>query len=486
MTSAAKPGLIERVARSRFIVPYIVGFALFMQMLDSTVIAMALPDMARSLNADPVRLNIAITSYLLSVSVFIPVSGWVADRFGARNVFVAAIVLFTVSSVFCGLAGSLGELVAARLAQGVAGAMMVPVGRIVMLRSVSKADLMQATTYLTLPALLGPVLGPPVGGFITTFGSWRWIFLMNVPVGVIGVVLALTFIRNTREDGVPPLDVRGFVLTGVALACLVLGFETLGHGAISWQFSTLVLLVGLVCALLYVHHARRTLHPVVDFGLMRIRTFRASIVGGNLCRFDVGAAPFLMALLLQVVMGMSPFAAGMITFTGATGAIMAKILITPVFRRFGFRLVLTANAVMVALTIVACAALTPLTPQSVIMIVLFVGGMFRSLQLTGVNALVYADIPPERMSSANTLSSMLQQVAFSMGVSIAALAIQASMTARGAATISIVDIRAGFIVLALLAAASAISFLRLPPRAGEEVSRGRTGAMEASVSDGHA
>lgn len=483
-SSLLESGPVARMARSPFIVPLIVGCALFLQMLDSTVIAMAVPAMARSMDVDPVRLNIAITAYLLSVSVFIPVSGWVADRFGARNVFVAAIALFTVSSIFCGLANSLGELVAARLAQGVAGAMMVPVGRIVMLRSISKADLMRATTYLTVPALLGPALGPPIGGLITTVSSWRWIFLMNVPVGIIGIVLALIFIRDTRERDVPPLDWRGFLLTAIALACLVLGFETLGHGAAPWQVSALILLVGAVCVALYVRHAAHTPFPIIDLDLLRIPTFHASVIAGNLGRFTVGAAPFLMALLLQVVLGMTPFAAGMITIAGATGAIVAKFMIGPVFRRFGFRRVLTVNALIVALTIAACGAVTPLTPPLVIMLVLFIGGVFRSLQLTGVNALAFADIPPERMSNATTFASMMQQLAFSVGVGIAALALGASIAARGGTTMAIEDITVAFAVLALLAASSALLFMRLSPRAGSEVSRGRAAPIDAPVSDG--
>ncbi|MGV6871067.1 DHA2 family efflux MFS transporter permease subunit [Pseudochelatococcus sp. B33] len=472
--SEAMERITERVSRSRFIVPYIVGFALFMQLLDSNVVAMALPEMARTFGEDPVRMNIVITSYLLSVSVFIPVCGWVADRFGARNVFVAAIALFTVSSVFCGLANSLVELVAARLLQGLAGAMMVPVGRIVMLKSVSKADLMQAMAFLTVPALMGPVLGPPVGGLITSLGSWRWIFLMNVPVGIVGVVMACVFIKNLREERVPPLDWRGFLLMGTALACLVLGFEMLSHGEGSWRVSTLVVVTGAAALWLYARHARRTEAPLIDFSLMKIKTFSASVMSGNLCRFDISASPFLLALLLQVVFGLSPVAAGVITASGAVGAIVAKFLITPLFQHFGFRTVLVAGGIASGFAISISALFTPTTPHLVMMLVLFVSGIFRSTQLTGVNTLTFADIPSERMSAATTLSSMMQQLAFSVGVGIAALTLQASVAARGAESLTIGDVRTGIVVLALLTAASALGFSRLAANAGDEVSKHRS------------
>lgn len=465
--------LIGRMSRMRFLVPGIVGCALFMQMLDATVVAMALPEMARSLDVDPLRLNIAITSYLLSVSVFVPISGWVADRFGGRNVFVAAIALFTLSSITCGFAQSLPDLVISRLVQGMAGAMMVPVGRIVMLRSVSKTDLMQATSYLTVPALLGPVLGPPIGGFITTFSSWRWIFLMNVPMGILGILLALVFIKNEQENDVPPLDWRGFFLTSTALACFVMGFEIVGRGAVPWTISFSLLGIGVVATILYIFHERSVEHPIIDLSLMKIKTFSTSIIGGNLCRFNVGAAPFLMAILLQVIFGLSPLAAGMITFSGAVGAIISKILIIRVFKWFGFRVVLAVNALALALSIAVCALFTPVTPHIIIILALFIGGIFRALQLTGVNALAFADITPDRLSKANTLSNMMQQLAFSLGVGIAALSMQVSMTLENSTQLSLHDVQIGFLVLAVLAAASAILFLRLHPQAGEIVSRGR-------------
>lgn len=481
--SEAVEWIAQRVARSRFIVSYIVGFALFMQLLNSTVVAMALPEMALSFGEDPVRLNIVITSYLLSVSVFIPICGWVADRFGARNVFVAAIALFTVSSVFCGLATSLAELVAARIVQGMAGAMMVPVGRIVMLKSVSKADLMRATAFLTVPALMGPLLGPPIGGFITSLGSWRWIFLMNVPAGILGIAMACIFIKNLREERVPPLDWRGFLLMGCALACLVLGFEMLSHGGGAWRMSVGMLLAGAFALWLYRIHARRTQSPLIDFSLMRIKTFAASVTSGNLCRFDISASPFLLALLLQVVFGLSPVAAGVITAAGAVGAIIAKLVVAPLFQHYGFRKLLVVNGAASGIAVATSALFTPTTPHLVIVIVLFVSGVLRSIQLTGVNTLTFADIPPERMSAATTLSSMMQQLAFSIGVGIAAISLQVSIAARGATELSIYDVRTAIVVIALLTAMAAVGFWRMPADAGDEVSRRQGNGKGGSLDD---
>lgn len=465
--------IVQRIGQSRFIVPYIVGCALFMQMLDSTVVAMALPEMARALGEDPVRLNIAITSYLLSIAVFIPISGWIADRFGARLVFASAVALFTLSSAACGLASSLPELVAARLVQGMAGAMMVPVGRIVMLRSVSKADLMQATAVLTMPALLGPVLGPPIGGFVATYGSWRWIFLMNIPIGILGMILILLFIKDIREDNVPPLDWRGFVLSAVSLACLVSGFETVGRDAIAPQYTIAILLVGAVAAVLYVRHANRIAHPILDLKLMRIKTYAVAVIGGNFCRFTISATPFLLAMLLQVVFGLSAFAAGMISFIGALGALLGKFLITPLFGRFGFRVVLAANGVVMSLSIAACMLFSPETPHAVIMAVLFLSGLFRSIQMTGVNTLIYADLSQKDIAGGNTFASMMQQLAFSLGVGIAALAMQTSLSLRGGDTLEAMDVGAGFAVVAVCALASLIWFVSLPADAGAEVSKAR-------------
>jgi EmrB/QacA subfamily drug resistance transporter len=459
-----------------------------MELLDSTVITTALPAMARSLHEDPIKLNLAITSYLLSLAVFIPLSAWMADRFGARIVFRSAIVIFTVGSVFCGLSRSLPELVAARILQGCGGAMMVPVGRLVILKSVPKRHLVTAMSYLSIPALIGPVVGPPVGGFIVTYSTWRWIFFINVPICVLGIVMVTMFIKDIREDDVPPLDLLGFALTGIGLATMVFGFESVGRGELP-----LVLVIGLMaggagCMGLYVLHYRRAKYPIINLGLLTIPTFRVSTVGGGLFRMGIGAMPFLLALLLQLAFGINPFKSGLIIFASALGALTMKVVITPVIRLFGFRNVLIFNGVISALFMIGCALFRPTTPHLVIALVLFSGGFFRSLQFTCINALGYADIPQSLMSNASSLASMGQQLTISIGVAIAALALRVGMVMHHSTALTARDIVPAFVLTGGLGLLGALSFVPLPRNAAAELAgrRGRRHFVEdepAAIAD---
>ncbi len=452
------------------IVPLIVGCALFMQMLDSTIIATALPAMAQSMGQEPTRLNLAITSYLLSLAVFIPVSGWVADRYGARTVFAAAIAIFTVSSLLCGAAPSLGFLVVARMLQGVGGAMMVPVGRLVMLKTVPKAELMRAMSFLTAPAVFGSILGAPVGGFIVTFSSWRWIFFINLPVGVLGIVLVLMLIPNVREAAVAALDWRGFLLSGTGLAALVFGFETVGRDTMpGWLVAATICGAGL-CWGLYVLHARVTAHPILDLRLFRLQTFAAATFGGGLCRLGFGAIPFLLAMLLQVGFGLTPLAAGLLSFAGAAGALLNKPAIRPIVRLFGFRSVLIGTAVFNGLFLCGYALFRPATPHAVILVMLLIGGFFRSLLFTSLNTLGYADVQPAQMGRATSLASTAQQVSLSLGVGFAALLLHLSLVIRGGASLAARDVSPAFLVVGLVSLASVPWFLRLNRMAGAEVS----------------
>ena len=459
-----------RVARAARMIPFIVGCALFMQMLDSTVVATALPAMAASLGSTPVRLNVAITSYLLAVAVFVPVSGWAADRYGARRVFIAAIALFTVSSLGCALSQNLTHLVLARIVQGMAGAMMVPVGRIIMLRIVPKENLLRAMSFLSMPALIGPVIGPPIGGFMVTYMSWHWIFLINIPFGILGIAMVMHYIQEVREENTPRLDGVGFILSAVSLATLVSAFEALGQGdSASWTQIAILLAVGLLTGWLYVLHARRAPHPIIDLGLLRIPTFAISVLGGNLCRFAVGAMPFLLAMLLQVGFGLTPFQAGLITFASAAGSFLMKFVATPIVQRFGFRRVLTVNALLTGGFVVVCAVFTPGTPAWLMILILLLGGFFRSLQFTGVNTLTYADITSEHMSSASSFSSMAQQLGVSLGVGVAAVALHSSMVLHGRSALASSDVIIGFIIIGVLCMLSYLSFMRLPARAGADL-----------------
>ena len=464
----ADAGLVD--TRHLRILPIIIGSALFMQTLDATIIANALPAMAKSLGETPLVLNLAITGYLLTAAVFLPISGWAADRFGSRTVFRAAIVLFAVSSLFCGASQTLWELVAARMVQGVAGAMMMPVGRLVLLRTVPKAQLVRALSLLTMPALLGPVLGPPLGGFIVTFGSWRWIFYINVPLGILGVVLTSLYMPNIKEEISQRLDLRGFVLTGAGLAAVVYGFENIGRDTLPPAAVTGLFVTGALCLMAYVLHARRTPDAILDLSVMRIPTFRASVLGGIFSRLSIGAGPFLNALLLQIGFGLNAFQAGLISFAAAAGALTMKTTARPILARYGFKRVLVFNTVISAIAVAATALFRPSTPYAVMMLVLLLGGFFRSLQFTALNALAYADVPQPQMSRASSLAAMMQQLSQSIGVGLAAILLHATLRYHHATALTADNITPAFAVIAALSMLSLLFFAGLPANAGAEVS----------------
>jgi EmrB/QacA subfamily drug resistance transporter len=448
---------------------------MFMQSLDSTVIATALPTIARSLGESPLRLNVAITCYLLSLAVFIPISGWTADRFGARRVFTSAIVVFTLGSIGCGYAHSLPALVVARIVQGMGGAMMVPVGRLVLLRTVPKSDLVRAMSYVSVPALIGPVMGPPLGGFIVTYASWRWIFFINIPIGVLGIVLVNLLVSDLKETGRRPFDFSGFALTGVGLATLAFGFENVGRGALPTAAVMGLLAVGAACTALYVRHASRVSHPIIDLALMKIPTYASATIGGFLFRMGLGALPFLLPLMLQVGFGLNALSSGLLTFASAAGAMTMKVTAAQILRTLGFRIVLVGDAVISALFLFSYSLFRPDTPHLVIFVALLAGGFFRSLQMTSINTLSYADVPPAMLSRATSLTSMAQQLSQTAGVASGALLLQLLLTLRGETTLSAADFYPAFMGVAMISMASVPFFLRMSPDAGAEVS-GRAAA----------
>ena len=455
---------------SRILVPLIVACAMFMQSLDSTVIATALPTIARSLGESPLRLNVAITCYLLSLAVFIPISGWTADRFGARRVFGSAIVVFTLGSIACGISNSLSALVAARILQGMGGALMVPVGRLVLLRTVPKSDLVRAMSYVSVPALIGPVMGPPVGGFIVTYASWRWIFFINIPIGVLGIILVNLLVGDLKETGRRPFDLAGFALTGIGLASLAFGFENVGRGALPNVLVIALLAVGAVCLAFYVRHAYRVSHPIIDLALLKIPTYAMASIGGFLFRMGLGALPFLMPLMLQVGFGLSALNSGLLTFASAAGAMLMKTTAVRVLRTLGFRIVLVGDAVISAAFLFGYSLFRPSTPHLVIFLALLAGGFFRSLQMTSINTLSYADVPPSMLSRATSLTSMAQQLSQTAGVATAALLLHIVLTLRGGTALAAADFYPVFVGVAMISLLSVPFFLRMSPDAGAEVS----------------
>jgi EmrB/QacA subfamily drug resistance transporter len=454
------------------VVPLIVACALFMENLDGTVITTALPAMAVSFGTSPIHLSIGITAYMLSLAVFVPVSGWVADRFGARTTFRTAIAIFTLGSVLCGFCNGIAEFAAARVLQGIGGAMMVPVGRLIMIRSVEKSELVRAMAYLTVPALVGPVLGPPVGGFITTYFSWRWIFFLNVPMGILGLVLVTLLIENYRAAETWPLDWAGFLLTGLSLICLTYGVDLIGHPGPNVEYAWLLLGGAAAGGVASLHHARRHPHPLIDLSLLGIPTFAISISGGSIFRVCAGALPFLLPVMLQVAFGMSAFASGLLTFASALGSFTMKMSTRPILQRFGFRNVLIVNGVICACSLLVCSLFTVSTPTAAIFLLLLIGGFFRSLQYTSLNTLAFADIPFGKLSGATSVSSMMQQLSNGMGVALGAVLLHGLLAQRGAAADSLAaaDLRYAFAIVGVLSLLSILFFRRLVRDAGAEVS----------------
>jgi EmrB/QacA subfamily drug resistance transporter len=466
------------------LIPLIVATALFMENMDSTVIATSLPAIAADIGTSPLTLKLAITSYLLSLAVFIPASGWTADRFGARAVFSIAIAVFMVGSIGCALSSSVTHFVIARILQGVGGAMMTPVGRLVLLRSIDKSALVNAMAWVTVPALIGPVIGPPLGGFITTYFSWHWIFLINIPIGLLGIFMALRYIDPIRSEDPERFDLYGLILAGIGLGGIAFGLSVAGLNLLPWTVVVALIAVGSISMTLYVIHARRTASPVLDFTLMRLPTLRASIIGGFLFRLGIGALPFLLPLLMQVGFGLSPFRSGLVTFASAVGAMGMKTLAARIIRTFGFRNIMVINAVVSSIFLAACALFTVTTPLLLIMMILVVGGFFRSLQFTAINTVAYAEVEPAQMSRATTLVSVNQQLAISAGVAVGAFSVESTMLLHHVSELSAADFAPAFIVVAIISAVSAYFFYQMPDDAGHEIS-GRK-AVEISSRKGAA
>lgn len=452
------------------LLPLIVACALFMEGMDSSIIATSLPAIAAGLQESPIALKLALISYMVSLAVFIPISGWSADRFGARTVFASAIVVFVAGSILCAVSTSLGAFVAARFLQGMGGAMMVPVGRLILLRAVPKGELLRALMYLSMPALLGPVFGPPLGGLISTYFDWRWIFIINVPIGMIGLYLVLRHVPNLKRDELPDFDWIGFVLSGVGLAVLMLGLTTLGGHLIPVATALACIAIGALVLSGYYIHARRSAHPLINLGLIRISTFRAGIFGGGLLRISSGAIPFLLPLMLQLGFGLNPLESGLLTCVSAVGALFMKTLTQRILRTWGFRNVLIASALVSAIIAAIIGTFTAGTAHMLILLVLLLGGCFRSLQFTSINGLTYADIDDARMSHASSLSAMSQQLSLTMGVTVGAYALQISSGIRGAESIGITDFMSAFMVIGVVGLMSIISFSALRRDAGGEVS----------------
>ncbi|MBO0735042.1 MAG: MFS transporter [Alphaproteobacteria bacterium] len=453
--------------RFRVFIPLVVGCAFFMQGLDSTMLAVAIPDMARSLGENPLRLNLVIAIYLLSLAVFIPVSGWIADRFGTRDVFCAALAIFATGSLLCGLSTSLSMMLVMRVLQGFGGAMMTPVGRLILLRSFSRSELVSAMNWMTIPAMVGPTVGPIVGGFLTTYFSWRAIFYLNLPIGILGMGLSLWLIDDFRAPSSTRFDLGGFFIAGLGLALLELAIENVGRPMIPEPLGETFFIAAVAILMLYGWHARRREDPILDLRLFGIRTFRIGTVSGSICRMGLDATPFLLPLLFQVGFGLNPLRSGLLTVSSSFGAMLVRALSSPLLRFFGFRRLLAGNACLAAAVTAGCGLLRPDTPVWLIVVVVLLSGSIRSIQYLALNTISYADVPAPVLSKSTSVGGVAQQLARGFGIAVGAALLAAIAGPRVPA---IGDFRLAFFLIALLPFVSGFGFLRLSPRDGAEVS----------------
>ncbi|GAA4328437.1 MFS transporter [Pigmentiphaga soli] len=464
------------LALGPLVIPLVIACALFMEAMDSTVLVTALPAMARDLGHDPVSLKLAVTSYVMSLGMFIPVCGWVADRFGPRTVFRTAIGIFVAGALLSASSTSLAMLVVARFIQGVGGAMMVPVGRIIIFRSVPKTEFVRAMIYLTVPAQLGPIVGPILGGFMTTYLHWRLIFLVSVPTGALAIYLAGRYIEDRREPHPGRLDWPGFALSALGGGAAMLGLSLIDGTLIAPSTAAWMAAAGGLLLLVYVFYARHVERPLLDLRFFQIPTFNASVAGGALFRVGLGALPFLLPLMLQEGLGMTAFASGSITCATAFGALFMRSMALRILHRLGFRRVLIYNAVLSALAIAACGLFMPGTPHWLIWTVVLLGGFFPSMQFTSLNALAYADLDSRDVGRATSLASVVQQVSLGMGVTVSGVALNLTRDLHGREAFLWTDFWPAFLLMGLLIVASIPITARLPHNAGDEITRQKSKA----------
>ena len=469
MTSATASSLAPPDFSRR--VPLIVAAAFFMETLDASIIVTALPSIARSFGESTLALGAGISAYLVAGAVFVPTAGWVSDRLGARNVFAAAVALFTLASLLCGLSPTFWTFVAARVLQGTAAAFMSPVGRLVVLRETPKHRLIESVGMIVWPGLIGPVIGPPLGGLIATYASWRWIFFLNLPIGLLGLWLVLRFIPRHPPGPPQRFDLQGFACTAVALVALIEGLQLLGESPSGRGLGALLVAFGVVIGAVAVGHLRRRAAPLVDLQAAAEPTFVLSqVTAGFLGRVAINATPFLLPLMFQIGFHDSAFKAGLMLLVYMGGNLAMKVATTRMLRRFGFRTVLVANGVLGALAIAGCGLVAPDWPMAAIAAVLIVAGMTRSMQFTAFNTLAFAEIAPGARSGATTITAMTQQLGSALGVAFATLALVAAQTLDGGRALSLGDFRIALFACAALMGASAVWLTRLEPGAGAEAS----------------
>lgn len=456
--------------RSMAGLPWIAAMAFFMQSLDATILNTALPDIAHSLNRSPLAMQSAIISYTLTVAMLIPVSGWLADRFGTRRIFMIAVSLFTCGSFACALSGSLSQLVIFRIIQGIGGAMMMPVARLALLRAYPRSELLPILNFVTLPGLVGPVIGPLLGGILVTWASWHWIFLINIPIGIVGLVYACKYMPNFTIPS-QKFDMRGFLLFGIGLVLVSCGLELFGERVVDSYIGVLVMIGGIFLVLGYIYHARHTISPLIPLPLFKTRTFSVGIVGNVTSRLGTGCVPFLMPLMLQVGFGYSALIAGCMMVPTALGAMVAKSTVTEILRRFGYRKTLFSITFIIGIMIAQFSLQSPGLALWLLVLPLFVLGMAMSTQFTAMNTITLADLSDEHASSGNSVLAVTQQLSISFGVAVSAAVLTAF---KGNESLSTVEqFHYTFLIMGAVTLLSSLVFLVLRPKDGRHLIKER-------------
>jgi EmrB/QacA subfamily drug resistance transporter len=460
---------------TRNLLPWLVAVAFFMESLDTTILNTGVPVIAKALSVTALAMKAVLASYTLALAIFIPISGWMADRFGTRHVFSAAIGIFTLGSLLCGIPTNIHELVFCRVLQGCGGAMMVPVGRLTLVRAFAKHELVRVMSFVSIPALIGPMLGPVAGGLIVDYLHWRIIFFLNIPIGLLGLVMVYLRLPDYREQDTPPLDLLGLILFASGIALLSYVLEVFGDHTLSVReiFSLLAISAALLAG--YWLHAKETPFPLLRLALFRLRTFRAAVGGGFITRLGIGGVPFLLPLLYQIGLGYTPVQSGLLIMPQALAAMVMNAFMTRLLNRFGYRYILISNTFIIGILLVLFATIGLRTPLWFIVLLAFLYGAFSTLQYTSMNTLVYADVAEEETSAASTIFATIQQMALSFGVAIAGLATAFFLPEHiwSAPVVFIHGIHKAFVSLGILTVVSTAVFRNLRRRDGLSISRQR-------------